>query len=145
MSLKGGKNCQQFLVCFVLYQIVVTDGHAGHVDVLGLSKFHFEFLFRGMSCSVLTDAPSGVGEDARDGAEGRGDNQDQSGGGSKAGGVADSNTQDVDSIHSSQGGDEHSITEYEIVRAVLYSTRENVNIVHECFRQVRLCEHHHHV
>ena len=30
----------------------------------------------------------------------------------------------------------HSATEYDIVRTVLYSTCENVNIVHECFRQV---------
>ena len=103
-----------------------------------LLKFYFHFLFsRGLSCSVLTDSPSGVGEDARDGGESRGDNQDQSGGGGKGGGAGESNAQDVDSIHSSQGGDEHSITEYEIVRAVLYSNRENVNIVHECFRQVR--------
>ena len=104
-----------------------------------ISSSQLGFFFdRGLSCSALTDTPSGAGEDARDSAEARGDNQDQSGGGGKLGGATDSNTQDVDSIHSSQGGDEHSITEYEIVRAVLYSTRENVNIVHECFRQVRL-------
>lgn len=34
-------------------------------------------------------------------------------------------------------GEPYSAAEYEIVRAVLYSSRENVNIVHECFRQVR--------
>ena len=33
------------------------------------------------------------------------------------------------------GVEEHS-KEYELVRGVLYSTRDNVNIVHEVFRQV---------
>ncbi|XP_070180609.1 ral GTPase-activating protein subunit alpha-1-like isoform X3 [Littorina saxatilis] len=91
-------------------------------------------LTKGLSCSALTDTPSGVGDDVRDGVEGRGDNQDLGGVGNKTGGSGESTTPDQDSIHSSQG-DEHSVTEYEIVRAVLYSTRENVNIVHECFRQ----------
>ncbi|ESO85701.1 hypothetical protein LOTGIDRAFT_210880 [Lottia gigantea] len=36
------------------------------------------------------------------------------------------------------GHEEHSLSEYEIVRSVLFSTRENVNIVHECFRQALL-------
>ena len=93
---------------------------------------------RGLSCSALTDTPSGVGDDSRDGAELRGEVHDLSGGSSKLGVAGDTSAADHDSLHSSQGGDEHSITEYEIVRAVLYSTRENINIVHECFRQVRI-------
>ncbi|KAL4238881.1 Ral GTPase-activating protein subunit alpha-2 [Mactra antiquata] len=32
----------------------------------------------------------------------------------------------------------HSTSEYEIVRSVMYSTRENINIVHEIFRQALL-------
>lgn len=32
--------------------------------------------------------------------------------------------------------DEHSLREYELVRRVMYATRDNVNIVHEVFRQV---------
>ena len=32
----------------------------------------------------------------------------------------------------------HPQSEYAVVRAVLYSTRENVNIVHECFRRVNM-------
>ncbi|KAL8608299.1 hypothetical protein ACOMHN_042166 [Nucella lapillus] len=91
-------------------------------------------LVKGLSCSVLTDTSPGMAEDARDGAESRGENQDLN----KTGSSGDSAGGDHDSIHSSQGGEEHSITEYEIVRAVLYSTRENVNIVHECFRQALL-------
>nr|KAG5712285.1 hypothetical protein BaRGS_023864 [Batillaria attramentaria] len=93
-------------------------------------------LIKGLSCSALTESPPGGGEDAKEGGEGKADNQDQSGGSSKLGLGGDSfSGTDHDSIHSSQGGDEHSVTEYEIVRSVLYSTRENVNIVHECFRQ----------
>ena len=43
-----------------------------------------------------------------------------------------------DSNDSSEPGFyEHSTTEYELVRSVLYSTRDNVNIVLEVFRQVR--------
>lgn len=34
------------------------------------------------------------------------------------------------------GGEEHSLKEYEIVRNILYATRENINIVHEVYRQV---------
>ncbi|XP_076442581.1 ral GTPase-activating protein subunit alpha-1-like isoform X3 [Babylonia areolata] len=94
-------------------------------------------LVKGLSCSALTDSPSGMPDDTKDGAEARTDNQDLSSG-NKASGQGDSGTGDRDSLHSSQGGEEHSITEYEIVRAVLYSTRENVNIVHECFRQALL-------
>ena len=42
-----------------------------------------------------------------------------------------------DSNDSSEiGVDEHSVKEYELVRSVLYATRDNVNIVHEVFRQV---------
>ena len=42
-----------------------------------------------------------------------------------------------DSPNNSFTVEEHSASEYEIVRRVLYSTRENINIVHEIFRQVR--------
>ena len=41
-----------------------------------------------------------------------------------------------DSPNNSFTVEEHSASEYEIVRRVLYSTRENINIVHEIFRQV---------
>jgi len=42
-----------------------------------------------------------------------------------------------DSNDSSEiGMDEQSMKEYELVRSVLYATRDNVNIVHEVFRQV---------
>jgi hypothetical protein len=34
------------------------------------------------------------------------------------------------------GGEEHSIKEYEIVQNILYASRENVNIIHEVYRQV---------
>ena len=44
-----------------------------------------------------------------------------------------------DSNDSSEiGMDEQSMKEYELVRSVLYATRDNVNIVHEVFRQVRI-------
>ena len=41
-----------------------------------------------------------------------------------------------DSASSSVCSDDHTVSEYDIVKRVLYSTRENVNIVHEVFRQV---------
>jgi len=34
------------------------------------------------------------------------------------------------------GGEEHSLKEYEIVRNILFATRENINIIHEVYRQV---------
>ncbi|XP_041353753.1 ral GTPase-activating protein subunit alpha-1-like isoform X2 [Gigantopelta aegis] len=37
-----------------------------------------------------------------------------------------------------RSAEDHSHSEYAIVRTVLYSTRENVNIIHECFRQALL-------
>jgi len=44
-----------------------------------------------------------------------------------------------DSNDSSEiGVDENSLRECELVRSVLYATRDNVNIVHEVFRQVRI-------
>ncbi|KAL3872620.1 hypothetical protein ACJMK2_035835 [Sinanodonta woodiana] len=43
-----------------------------------------------------------------------------------------------DSANSSFCSDEHSQSESDIVRTVLYSSRENVNIVHEVFRQAML-------
>jgi len=48
-----------------------------------------------------------------------------------------SNYTEKDSASSSVCSEEHSVSEYEIVRRVLYSSRENVNIIHEIFRQVR--------
>jgi len=42
-----------------------------------------------------------------------------------------------DSNESSEIGiDENSLRECELVRSVIYGTRDNVNIVHEVFRQV---------
>ena len=43
-----------------------------------------------------------------------------------------------DSTGSSVGSEDHTISEYEIVRQVLYSCRENIVIVLEIFRQVIL-------
>ena len=41
-----------------------------------------------------------------------------------------------DSAGSSVCSDDHSISEYEIVKRILYSCQDNINIVHEVFRQV---------
>ena len=41
-----------------------------------------------------------------------------------------------DSAASSVCSDDHSISEYEIVKRILYSSRANINMVHEVFRQV---------
>ena len=46
-----------------------------------------------------------------------------------------------DSNDSSElGVDEQSLREYELVRCVIFSTRDNINVVHEVFRQV--CQRH---
>lgn len=34
------------------------------------------------------------------------------------------------------GGEEHTLKEYEIVQNILYASRENINIIHEVYRQV---------
>lgn len=88
---------------------------------------------RGLSCSALTEGTS-VGEERKDDI--KGDGQELPAVNRTIMPGDSSGTNDLDSLHSSQGGDEHSVTEYVIVRTVLYSTRENVNILHECFRQV---------
>ncbi|XP_025103645.1 ral GTPase-activating protein subunit alpha-1-like isoform X4 [Pomacea canaliculata] len=95
-------------------------------------------LIKGLSCSALTETPPGVGDDSKDSIEAKGDNQDLSSNSRTGTSGEYMGTADHDSIHSSQAGDDHSNTEYEIVRSVLYSSRENVNIVHECFRQALL-------
>jgi len=41
-----------------------------------------------------------------------------------------------ESTGSSICSDDHPVIEQDIMRAVLYSTRENVDIIHEVFRQV---------
>ena len=41
-----------------------------------------------------------------------------------------------DSCEPGGGIDEHSLREYELVQSMLYSTRDNVNITLEVFRQV---------
>ncbi|ELU01115.1 hypothetical protein CAPTEDRAFT_167900, partial [Capitella teleta] len=48
-----------------------------------------------------------------------------------------------DSGASSVCSDDHSISEYEIVKRILYSNRANINMVHEVFRQAFLFPFHH--
>ncbi|RUS74693.1 hypothetical protein EGW08_017551 [Elysia chlorotica] len=93
-------------------------------------------IHRGLSYSFLTDTPH-TGELRDDGKAAEEDEEVPSSPGSSSKGTslsADLNQQDKEASFS----DLHTASEYEIVRAVLFSTRENVNIVHECFRQALL-------
>ncbi|KAK3764075.1 hypothetical protein RRG08_046540 [Elysia crispata] len=93
-------------------------------------------IHRGLSCSVLTDT-SHTGESRDDGKAADEDEEVPSSPGSNSKGAPLSmelSQQDKETNFS----DLHTASEYEIVRAVLFSTRENVNIVHECFRQALL-------
>lgn len=96
----------------------------------------FCIYFRGLSCSLLTEPSSQTGE-LRDMSKGAGDVEEGASSplpGSK-GSTLSSDMVTNDSM-ASLCGENHSASEYEIVKAVLYSSRENVNTVHECFRQV---------
>ncbi|XP_035826426.1 ral GTPase-activating protein subunit alpha-1 [Aplysia californica] len=97
-------------------------------------------LHKGLSCSLLTEPSSHTGE-SRDSGPGRGEEEEEGedsklalpgSKGSSLSAEAGQNEKEA------ACGDWHSVSEYDIVRAVLYSTRENVNIVHECFRQALL-------
>ncbi|XP_067682813.1 ral GTPase-activating protein subunit alpha-1-like isoform X5 [Haliotis asinina] len=91
-------------------------------------------LVKGLSCSALAE---GGTDDVPDSSEVKATNMEPIPG-SNASTLSGSNFTEKDSANSSQCSDDHSLSEYEIVRTVLYSTRENVNIVHECFRQALL-------
>ncbi|KAI8784564.1 ral GTPase-activating protein subunit alpha-2 isoform X1, partial [Biomphalaria glabrata] len=95
-------------------------------------------LHRGLSCSLLTEPPSHTGE-TRDVGKGAGDEEEgitPPVSGSKGSTLSS----DFAPNESAAGycGEAHTDSEYQIVRAVLFSTRENVNTVHECFRQALL-------
>ncbi|KAH9496143.1 Ral GTPase-activating protein subunit alpha-1 [Bulinus truncatus] len=95
-------------------------------------------LQRGLSCSLLTEPPSHTGE-PRDTGKGAGDEEEGISppvSGSK-GSTLSSDFAPNECLAGSYG-EAHSDSEYQIVRAVLFSTRENVNTVHECFRQALL-------
>ncbi|GFR74888.1 Ral GTPase-activating protein subunit alpha-1 [Elysia marginata] len=93
-------------------------------------------IHRGLSCSFLTDT-SHTGESRDDGKAADDEEEVPSSPGSTSKGAPlsmDLNQQDKEANFN----DLHTASEYEIVRSVLFSTRENVNIVHECFRQALL-------
>ncbi|XP_055879751.1 ral GTPase-activating protein subunit alpha-2-like isoform X3 [Biomphalaria glabrata] len=95
-------------------------------------------LHRGLSCSLLSEPPSHTGE-TRDVGKGAGDEEEgitPPVSGSKGSTLSS----DFAPNESAAGycGEAHTDSEYQIVRAVLFSTRENVNTVHECFRQALL-------
>ncbi|XP_052770134.1 ral GTPase-activating protein subunit alpha-2-like isoform X3 [Mya arenaria] len=89
-----------------------------------------------MSSSALTDPDEDTGRrDKTDGVEG----EDVPTPGSNTSTLSSSSQiTEKDSPNTSFSHEEHSMSEYEIVRNVMYSTRENINIVHEIFRQALL-------
>jgi hypothetical protein len=92
---------------------------------------------RGISCSALAEGDEDDVKTKKDVSESREENQDQAPGSNTSTLSASSQIFEKDSPNSSFCNEEHSTSEYEIVRSVMYSTRENINIVHEIFRQVR--------
>lgn len=87
---------------------------------------------------MLTDATPGSETAATDHTRSEEDSESICSPGGKGGGGSlspDSGNLNGDMTYSPEG-ERPSITEYDIVRSVLYSSRENINILHECFRQV---------
>ncbi|CAG5132353.1 unnamed protein product, partial [Candidula unifasciata] len=96
-------------------------------------------LHQGLSCSLLTEPSSHMGESTDDGKNGGDDEEGTSPPPrSKESTLSSEFTQTSQDSISGFSGEPYTTAEYEIVRAVLYSSRENVNIVHECFRQALL-------
>ena len=84
----------------------------------------------------MTEAEDETSKSSKDEREHKEENQDTGPGSNASTLSTNSQAMDKDSPNSSFSNEEHTTSEYEIVRAVLYSTRENINIVHEVFRQV---------
>lgn len=91
---------------------------------------------RNTSYSAIADGDEDAGKSGRDYTDGKEIENDQGPGSNSSTLSASSQITDKDSPNSSFSNEEHSTSEYEIVRKVMYSTRENINIVHEIFRQV---------
>ncbi|KAL5008782.1 hypothetical protein ScPMuIL_014363 [Solemya velum] len=86
----------------------------------------------GLVSEPVTSAPE------QEESEHKVDNTEQQSGSNASTLSTGSQVTEKDSLHSSTGSVDHNLQEYEIVRSVLYSSRENVNIVHEAFRQALL-------
>ncbi|XP_060592015.1 ral GTPase-activating protein subunit alpha-1-like, partial [Ruditapes philippinarum] len=95
-------------------------------------------VLKGISCSALAEGDEDDVKTKKDVSESREENQDQAPGSNTSTLSASSQIFEKDSPNSSFCNEEHSTSEYEIVRSVMYSTRENINIVHEIFRQALL-------
>ena len=90
--------------------------------------------FRGLSCSLLAEQGP-QSDESCDVNEPKGDS-DQLVPPSAASTLSTGSQCTETSTNSSICSEDHSLSEYEIVKSVLFSTRENVNVVHETFRQV---------
>ncbi|XP_053376419.1 ral GTPase-activating protein subunit alpha-2-like isoform X3 [Mercenaria mercenaria] len=95
-------------------------------------------VLKGISCSALAEGDEDEGKAKKDISETKEENQDVAPGSNTSTLSASSQITEKDSPNSSFCNEEHSTSEYEIVRSVMYSTRENINIVHEIFRQALL-------
>lgn len=94
---------------------------------------------RGISCSALAEGDEENNKSSKDTNETKEELNDQTPGSNASTLSASSQITEKDSPNCSFSNEEqHSTSEYEIVRSVMYSTRENINIVHEIFRQVFL-------
>jgi len=95
--------------------------------------------YRNISCSAIADDGDDSVKGSRDLVDSKEGELDQGPGSNSSTLSASSQITEKDSHNSSFSNEEHSTSEYEIVRKVMYSTRENINIVHEIFRQVGAC------
>ncbi|GAB1601381.1 ral GTPase-activating protein subunit alpha-1-like isoform X7 [Argonauta hians] len=97
---------------------------------------------KGLSCSLLTEQSHQTEVETCSVSESKTTDSDQLVPGSATSLSAGSQYTD-NSANSSIYNEDHSLTEYEIVKSVLFSTRENVNVVHEAFRQALLFSFNH--
>ncbi|KAK6182371.1 hypothetical protein SNE40_010078 [Patella caerulea] len=94
---------------------------------------------KGIFRPILTDASSTTSnseDEKRESSELKEDNTDNVPGSNTS--TLSAGTQYSEKDLHNLSHEEHTLSEYEIVRSVLFSTRENVNIIHECFRQALL-------
>ncbi|XP_036363522.1 ral GTPase-activating protein subunit alpha-1 isoform X5 [Octopus sinensis] len=97
---------------------------------------------KGLSCSLLTEQSHQTEVETCAVSEPKADS-DQLVPGSAASTLSTGSQCTDNSTNSSIYNEDHSLSEYEIVKSVLFSTRENVNVVHEAFRQALLFSFNH--
>ena len=81
-----------------------------------------------------------ITEQGADDPDSKGDNGEPQIPGSNTSTLSTASAYTEKDSNSSVCSEDHSLSEHQIARDVLFSTRENINIVHEVYRQVGVCE-----